>query len=434
MSSFTVNFTANAVGDHTVGWRSFREDVEGTPQPFWNTAIVNVITPGAQAYNIPVIENMYCTDQDLRYHGWVIAHCENPPLTDTSGDGIPDGALTWVVDLVQQTDPCIKHSIECENVPVASFNLTGPGSAYSSAPTIGITSGGGAGAAATAVLGDGVITSFVGFTAGSADYGTNSGTQSVSLIKAGQVASAGSGATADVTFSPAGTITNIVLTAGGTLYDTVDDASPMTVDLSTLSDATPPTTEATIDIACSGSFIDEVDSITFGAAGTGYTSVPTVGFSGGGGSGATATAVLETECPSIDLSDPKCALESVIGSGDPNYEIPFGDIVYLCADSGYDFAANYGSQYEVIATTNCHCEECEKVTITTTAASGAGKVTYQNCWDGTDDLGDAIKIISVDIPFGSSVELNCIIVDTLVTDDDSLSGGTIQISSPVACS
>ena len=114
-------------------------------------------------------------------------------------------------------------------VGVASVTLTSPGSGYTSAPTVTFSGGGGRGAAAEATAADSVA--------------------SVTIIRSGYDFSASS----SVVFSaPAsGTTATGTINRGTTVWD--------------------------------------IDAVTYGS---GYTSVPTVTFTGGGGSGAAATATV----------------------------------------------------------------------------------------------------------------------------------------------
>ena len=111
---------------------------------------------------------------------------------------------------------------------IASFNITSPGSGYTAAPTVAITSGGGSGGTATATI-------------------------------------------------STGQITGINITAAGTGY-----TSPPTVTI-TSGGGTGGTATATV----SGG---QITGINITAAGTGYTAAPTVTIAGGGGTGGTAAA------------------------------------------------------------------------------------------------------------------------------------------------
>lgn len=150
---------------------------------------------------------------------------------------------------------------------VASITITNGGSGYTSAPTVGITGGGGIGATATAVLGFGVNT--ISVDAGGTGY-TNA---TVTITGGG-----GSGATATATLN-AGVITAINVTNAGSGYTSVP-----TVTIT--GDGTGAT--ATAALLTSGS----VKSVTIINGGINYSAAPTIGFTGGAGTGATATATV----------------------------------------------------------------------------------------------------------------------------------------------
>ena len=118
MASFTINFQANTVGDHYIGYRTYND-----PPNTYTVITENVSTPGAQAVEIQVPGNVYCGD--IVYDGYVIASCQDQ--TDTGGNGIPDLAITWTVTLLQQTDPCVYAEITCDNTPIDSVTVTNGG-------------------------------------------------------------------------------------------------------------------------------------------------------------------------------------------------------------------------------------------------------------------------------------------------------------------
>lgn len=110
MASFTVNFNANTTGDHYICYRT-----QGAPPA---TAFIctteNVTTAGANSVVIEIPDNIYC--DAFVFEGYIIAACE--PQTDTTGNGFPDAAITFVATFPQQTDPCPLYSIECTTVAV----------------------------------------------------------------------------------------------------------------------------------------------------------------------------------------------------------------------------------------------------------------------------------------------------------------------------
>ena len=154
------------------------------------------------------------------------------------------------------------------SAPVSSLTLVQPGSAYSVAPTVAFTGGGGSGATATAVI-VGPVNALAVVTGG-AGYTT---APTLAITGGG-----GTGATGTATIT-GGAVTALTLTAGGTGYTSAPTVAFTGGGFTTVATAT-----ATIS--------GVVSSLTLTAGGTGYASAPAVSLTGGGGSGATATATV----------------------------------------------------------------------------------------------------------------------------------------------
>ncbi len=118
MADFTINFQANTSGDHYVGYRTY----DSAPSTY-TIITVNVVTPGPQTVDINIPGSLYCADLGIRYTGYIIAACQvQDDLSPV--DGIPDLAIQWTVDLLQQTDPCTFTTITCESVPIQTITIT----------------------------------------------------------------------------------------------------------------------------------------------------------------------------------------------------------------------------------------------------------------------------------------------------------------------
>ena len=168
---------------------------------------------------------------------------------------------------------------------VSSISITAYGSSgYTSAPTVTISGGGGSGATATATASEGTVRDI------SVLYG-GSGYTSVPTVTI--TGGGGSGATATAVVS-GGAVTDITVDVGGRGY-----TSEPTV---TISGGGGSGAAATAAVA-------PPVSIRLTDSGSGYTSVPTVTISGGGGSGATAEATVDYDMKirELDLSDPSKA-------------------------------------------------------------------------------------------------------------------------------
>lgn len=204
---------------------------------------------------------------------------------------------------------------------VASVTITNAGSGYTLPPGVTFSSGGGSGAAGTAVMtATGIGTTFTvtadgtGYTAiptaTIAGGGGTGGTATVSLkAVAVTIAAGGTGYGASQTFTASvvggtGTATQVSVTSNGsgvvTTVNSISVAGNYTV-LPTLSGV------ATTGGAGTGltlNLVMGVSALTRTAAGSGYTALPTVTISGGGGTGGTATATLTaTTVASITITN-----------------------------------------------------------------------------------------------------------------------------------
>ncbi len=196
---------------------------------------------------------------------------------------------------------------------VTGFTLTNVGSGYTSAPTVSITGGNGTGATAVVVFryvpdsgGTPAITTpqFAGVIASSGGSAAISASTDPTLRYASQIyLIAGTSTPSGIAIVRVRAVFGASFAAGVPRYSFGDIIAPPAtkVDGVLLADAsywrsqpvrlgevftqsTTPTSETKLPLT--------ISSITVTAGGSGYTSVPTVLFSGGGGSGATATAVV----------------------------------------------------------------------------------------------------------------------------------------------
>ena len=119
MASFRINFQAQTTGDHYIGYRTYND-----PPNTYTVLTVNITgaVPQSAHVDIPVPGNLYCAYDGIAYTGYIIAACEDQ--TDADMDGIPDVAIQWTVNLLQQTDPCVKTTILCEAVGIDSITYT----------------------------------------------------------------------------------------------------------------------------------------------------------------------------------------------------------------------------------------------------------------------------------------------------------------------
>lgn len=170
---------------------------------------------------------------------------------------------------------------------VSGVTVTAGGSGYSSAPTVSFSGGGGSGAMATATVSGGAVVS-VAVTAGGTGY-TSAPSVSFGGPGTGASATATVGAYPWTQQSPTesggwtatgGVVTGVTVTAGGSGYTSAPSVT------FTGGGGTGAAATATVSVGA-------VISVTATAGGSGYTSAPMVGF-GGPGTGAAATATIST--------------------------------------------------------------------------------------------------------------------------------------------
>jgi hypothetical protein len=169
---------------------------------------------------------------------------------------------------------------------LTSITLNSGGTGYTSAPVVVFDNvgTGGSGATATATTLDGIITGVTITAAGSgytslpaiSFFGGGSYVDTAVTITGG----GGTGATATATIL-GGAISDVTVTAAGTSY----------ASLTSLANRIPPfQTNINDEISQSNADIAQIDIWMTTSGGSGYTSAPTVTFTGGGGSGAAGTA------------------------------------------------------------------------------------------------------------------------------------------------
>ena len=401
-ATITVGWTSNYSGPHRVCYR-----IQGTiPYNCTGTGTNPSCAGGGAAcsYDIPItVDNETCTT--VIYEGYIQAACE----LEASLVGRIPFSVSFIPD-----PACNKYITTCSRVGVASFTMTNNGSGYAGAPVVTVNGANVTLATGTAVLGDGVITAVDAWTAGTGyNIANASSTQTVSVLRAAQVATTGAGMTADVTFDAGAIITNIVLNAAGSAYVTADDVAPLTIDLTSLTDGTAPATEATIDVSCTGSFADEVNSITLTAPGSGYIAVSTVTIAAGGGVTATADVVM-ANCSTLTVQD--CSASSVITID--NLDVT--DTISMCGPSTPTVGADYDIAEDLAG--NCLCT-CQNVDLENTGTQDIG-VTYVLCNGATT---------YVVIGAGITVAAICLVTDSTNVDDLGVPGGILSITVNSAC-
>jgi len=406
-ATITVDWTSNYDGPHRVCYR-----LQGTiPYNCTGTGTHPYCGGGGAScsYDIAItVDNETC--DNVTYEGYVQPACEE----EVSLVGRIPFAVTFVPD-----PACNKYTATCARVSVASCTMTNNGSGYVGVPSVLFLGSLGTTALGTAVLGDGIITAIDAWTAGTGyNIANATSTQTVNVLRATQIATTGAGMTADVTFDAAAVITNIVLNVAGSGYVTADDTSPLTIDLTSLIDGTAPATEATIDVSCTGSFADQVDSITITNPGSDYTAVTVVTIDAPG-AGVTATAtVVMTQCTTLTIGD--------CGGGGPftidNLDVT--DTISLCGASTPTVPGDYDVAEDLSG--NCLCA-CENVDLENTGTQPI-QVTYIEC--GTAPA-TATRIVS--LAAAATAAGICWVTDSVNVDDLGVPGGVLGITVNSTC-
>jgi len=356
-ATLQVNFTAIYVGQHRVCWR-----IVGAPTFTCTNSGThpNCVGGGLPcAYDIPItVDDETCVQVD--YEGYVQPACEDEISLV--------GRIPFLVSFIP--DPaCNRYRVLCDNSVVDSIVVDNPGSGYdyTSLPSIVISGGGGAGATADAVIGDGDVTGLVISVAGT---GYSDGVYPGTSLTGGT----GTGATADITVV-GGVITVANVATPGDDYVTGDILAPDTgvVGVPTLAAQL----TATSDL---GTLL----SVTLTAPGSLYTTAPTVTIDPPPGPGTTALAhSILVGCTQVTIQDCDGVTVETIAAG---YFQP-GEATFMCGTA----EPTVPSDFSVSEIANCLCEctdydientggdtidakwiDCNDVVQTTTLNSGGG--------------------------------------------------------------
>jgi hypothetical protein len=314
------------------------------------------------------VENESCTP--VTYYGYIQACCET--------DGSPNGRIPWQVTFTPNPN-CKAVEFNCNNVTVADILITNQGSGYNpgAVPNALISGGGGIGATATVVVGNGGIDSYnlTSVGAGMTD-GSYPGTA------ANTVTGAGVGATFDIIVF-GGVIISAIRAAFGTGYLGGD-----TVNFPSIPGSG---TELVTVTAVNTSLIQD---IVVTSPGSGFSSQPIItidpspGFGGFPAINGTASVVLAL-CPAFDAGT---SCESVaIGT---TLSVPVGEAFQFCYPGGLAGAPVPPVEFATAEDPLTCCFDCHSVLISQPPAADTNAF-YQDCTTG--------QIVSVFIPKGTSV-------------------------------
>ncbi len=396
-ASINLQFNANYAGCHRVCWR--------TPgvgaYPLYDCTIqVNCVGGGNTcSATIPImVDNQSC--DPVLFDGYVQACCEDIAS--------PNGQLPFAETFTPNPN-CKGYTITCEGpVGVASLVITNAGSGYVAGATVPIviSGGGGAGATANAIIGNGGVSDTAGsttifpFGAGYVN-GTYNNVPAVTLT--------GIGAGALFTVVVAGNqvfSVDVVAGSNGTGYNIGDTFNFNPANLGGAGGGV----VVTINTVNTGT----VQNVVLTAPGAGYTSVATGTLPASGGILATVGLIMEG-CSTIDLDT--CGGTPILVI--PN--IPLGTSFVACNTSAYAFPPEYDVDQ------NACCYECTTITFTksNTYTNPSSTVYYQDC-----DTGEMIATVLV---AGGGVGPVCAINGSWFVIESNPITGTTSVTVGAAC-
>lgn len=374
-ATITVNFTSNYAGPHRVCWRM------GSSGPYDCSTVVSCLGGGNPCSAIiPVmVDNSTCDEVD--FNGYTQAACE---LESSLNNRIPFSVIFTPVP------PCSKWDVTCTSVGISGYTIIDDGAGYvvGSDPALSIVGGGGTGAAAHGVVGDGGIKTWT-ITNGGTGY-QGGGSATVLNVPALNITGTGTGATFDVTVT-AGVITAIVISSGdtdpGTGYAVGNTFEFDNADLG----GTGSGAIITINSVNTG----EIQYIEVDAVGSGYSSLPTVTIAPSAVTTARADAILG-QCATFDFGN-DCD-GNAIGMVDPQDL----DFVYKkCSAVAPTPPAGW------VVTANGCCYEC--VTAVFTAVGVDGDISYTDCTTG--------ELVTVTVPVITPLEV-CVVNNSWYWDPE----------------
>lgn len=392
-ASINLTFNANYVGCHRVCWRAPGNGA----YPLYDCTITVNCTGGGNSCSaiIPImVDNASC--DPVVFDGYVQACCED--------EASLEGRLLFSETFTPNPN-CKGYTITCVGpVGVASIAINNPGSGYVAGATIAvpITGGGGAGATANALIGNGGISTGTVFPFG-AGYvnGTYNNVPAVTLT--------GVGVGALFTVVVAGNqvlSATVVAGSNGTGYNIGDTISFNPVNLGGAGAGV----VVTVNTVNTGT----VQSITVTAPGAGYTSQATATVPpSGGGVQATATVVMGT-CPTIDVDT--CGATPVTTVNTP----PLGTTFVACNTAAYVLPVQYTVNQD-----SC-CYDCTTITFNKPGAyNPSSTVYYQDC-----STGQLVKTI---LAGGGTVGPVCAVTNSWFVVESNPVTGVTTITVGAAC-
>jgi hypothetical protein len=345
-----------------------------------------------------MVDNNTCSNEN--FNGYVQAACEV--------EASLNGRIPFSVDFIPNP-ACKKWDLICSAVPLASVTVVSPGFGYVPATTPAVTflGGGGSGAIANAVIGNGGIKTWTVTNGGAGYLGGGSGT--ITAVPAQNIVGAGVGGTFDVTVV-LGVITVLTLNVGptspGTGYVVTDTFDFNNAFLG----GTGAGAIITVDTLNTG----QIQYINLTNPGAGYSSIPTASVPPPGGGLAPVLLVVLGVCPD--------AIPGLDCSGfDPGTLTlePLGFIYKMCAAVAPVIPVDW-----IVAENGC-CYDCVGATFMNNEATPV-TVTYITCTAGP-------IITSQVLAPGLPTLINCIVNDSWTFDPFGSNVNVVVNPTPQIC-
>ena len=362
-ATLTINFISNYAGPHRVCWR-----INGTG-PYDCTTIINCVGGGGACAANVVISVDQSTCPNVSFDGYVQAACEL--------EASLNGRVYWTPVIFVPDQPCKKYDVTCSAVDIPSYNVLIPGDGYivGSNPPLTIIGGGGSGAAAHGIVGNGGVKTWT-ITNGGAGY-NGGGSATFVSVPAVNLVGAGVGATFDVIVT-AGVITAIILTPG---LDTAPGIGYVATDTFEFNNALLGGSGAGVIVTVDSVNTGEIQYIQVTSPGSAYSSLPAVTVQLSPGITTAIASANLGECPAFDFED-DCAgnPQGVVGAQ------PLGYVYKKCSAIAPTPPADW------VVTINGCCYDCLTAQFTNNTIGGSADIKYTDCATGA--------ILTINVVFG----------------------------------
>lgn len=389
-ASINLTFNANYTGCHRACWR-----LVGAVNFDCTTQVICAGGGAPCSVTISVmVDDSGCVP--VSFEGYVQACCEDPLSLV--------GRLPFTVTFVPNPN-CKGYTIHCDGpVSVLSVYIVNPGTLYAPGTTIPVTftGGGGSGAVANALIGDGGILTDTITTPGA---GYLNGTYT--NIPAVTVTGIGSGAIFDVVIA-GGVVTSTTIVAGsnGITYAIGNQITFLAVNLG----------GAGAGVVCTVATINTgtVQSVTLSNPGSGYSTIPTATLPPSGGTQAVLFVVMNL-CPLIDITNlTACGQAPVTING-----VPLDTGFVGCFISSPILNPAYS------VTQNSCCDNCITITIDKPQNNTNAKLYYTDC--------ATHQLIKVTLTPGTTIGPICVVNNSWLVQELNTVTGITNITAGAVC-